>query len=163
MKQEHAELLELIKLQISLHQQLTLLGQEKIRLILNQDWEALEEQIEKSRCLLHKIETAERQRLEIVRKISGSHEMLLSEIVEKLPPELAQDLLKNGNTLRGLILDLKNLNSRCERLIESSMEVVDFTLSLFTGTGPGGKTYGGDGEERLEKNGHTSLVFDVKA
>jgi hypothetical protein len=61
------------------------------------------------------------------------------------------------------MMELKSLNKRSEQLIAGSLEVVDFTLSLLSGASSKGRTYSGDGEEKVEGREHPSLVFDVKA
>ena len=160
---EYMQLVSVMEKLVSLHRELVTREQEKIKLILDQDWRRLEEQVDRSRQVLRRIEETERQRLEIVGMIGGDPNHTLTQISGLLPDEGRDELHTRGKTLRSLLVDLKNLNLRCEQLIASSLEVVDFTLSLLSGTGSNGKTYSGDGEERGNGREHPSLVFDVKA
>jgi len=161
-----AKLLSVMETLISHHRELVALEQDKIRLIVDQDWEHLEAVVEKSRTVLKNIEEVEKQRVRIVKTLDGKGTgttPLLSELTEMVPPEFRTDILRAGETLLSTMLELKGLNRRSEQLIAGSLEVVDFTLSLLSGASSKGRTYSGDGEERSEGREHPSLVFDVKA
>jgi flagellar biosynthesis/type III secretory pathway chaperone len=162
----HAQLLSVMEALIIHHRELVALEKEKIKFVIDQDWMHLEEMVEKSRTVLKKIEDAEKQRVEIVGTLEGKMvdtPPILSELSDKVPPDCKTDILRAGETLHTTMLELKNLNSRSEQLIISSLEVVDFTLALLSGASSKGRTYSGDGEERAEGREHPSLVFDVKA
>ncbi len=163
MEQEYFHLLTVLDLLIAFHRELVSVEQQKVNLIINQDWKELERQVAKSREILGNIESAEKTRLEIVEKIGGKTETTLSELSGSMPEGMREDLLKNGERLRALIADLRNLTHRSAQLLSSSLEVVDFTLSLFAGASSRGKTYGVNGEEKRDEGKHTSLVFDLKA
>jgi flagellar biosynthesis/type III secretory pathway chaperone len=161
-----AELLSVMESLISHHLELIDLEHEKVRFIIDQDWEQLEAVVEKSRIVLKHIEAAEKQRVEIVNTLGGSgteNPPSISELTDRIPSECKADILRVGETLRSTMFELKDLNRRCEQLIAGSLEVVDFTLSLLSGATSKGRTYSGDGEERAEGREHPSLVFDVKA
>ena len=160
---EQRDLVSTLDRHISLHRELTELEREKISRILAQDWQGLEQRVHRSTEVLHQIEQTERHRMEILDSIGGKSGSTLAELARSMPAETREDLYARRQTLRSLLLELKNLNHRCEELISSSLEVVEFTLSLFTGQGAGGKTYSGEGEERASRHDHPSLVFDVKA
>ena len=164
--EKYAKLLPVMEALISRHRELVALEQDKIRLIIDQDWEHLEAVVEKSRIVLKNIENAEKQRVEIVGTLDGKgtdNPPSLSELTERVPPESRTGILQAGETLRSTMVELKGLNRRSEQLIAGSLEVVDFTLSLLSGASSKGRTYSGDGEERAEGREHPSLVFDVKA
>jgi len=161
-----AKLLSVMETLISHHRELVALEQDKIRLIVDQDWEHLEAVVEKSRTVLKNIEEVEKQRVRIVKTLDGKGTgttPLLSELTEMVPSEFRTGILRAGETLLSTMLELKGLNRRSEQLIAGSLEVVDFTLSLLSGASSKGRTYSGDGEERSEGREHPSLVFDVKA
>ena len=135
MEQETTELVSLMERLVSLHQELIPLEEEKIGLIIDQNWAGLEEQVQKSGPILLSIEDTERRRMEIVGRLGGTSDQPLSEIASQLPVDTGSELQRSGRTLRTLLLELKNLNLQEEQLITSSLEVVEFTLSLFSGRG----------------------------
>ena len=77
--------------------------------------------------------------------------------------EEAAFVAREGEKLRGLIAELEEWGRRAQALIQSSLEVVNASIALFSGAAAGGKTYGVDGTEKNLGHGRTSLVFDAKA
>ena len=162
----YAKLLSVMESLIGYHLELVALENDKIRFIIDQDWEHLEAVVEKSRTVLRNIEHAEKHRVDIVKTLDGGgadNVPAISELMHSIPSEFRVDIQKAGETLGSTMLELKALNKKCEQLIAGSLEVVDFTLSLLSGASSKGRTYSGDGEERIEGREHPSLVFDVKA
>jgi len=160
---DNRDLVSILDRHISLHRELIGLEREKISRILAQDWHGLEKRVNRSREVLHQIEQTEHRRVEILETTGCNYGSTLTEFAGSMPAECREELHTRRHTLHSLILELKTLNHRCEELISSSLEVVEFTLSLFTGQGYSGKTYSGEGEERANRHDHPSLVFDVKA
>jgi flagellar biosynthesis/type III secretory pathway chaperone len=166
MEQIHAQLIAVMKELVGHHRELLALEREKITLVVEQDWKHLEERVEQSRTVLQKIDDAEKRRITVIGALGGdisSGPQTLSELAERIPDTCVGEVMRLGEMLCSLMLELKNLNSRSEQLIWSSLEVVDFTLALLSGASSNGKTYSGDGEERAGGREHPSLVFDVKA
>jgi flagellar biosynthesis/type III secretory pathway chaperone len=162
----YAKLLSVMDQLNGQHRELLALEQKKIRLVVDQDWKQLDAFVVKSNTLLTGIDQAERRRIEIIEAIDKTwtdNPPSLSELAEHAPLEYRASILRAGEMLREIMLELKALNKQCEQLIAGSLEVVDFTLSLLSGAGARGRTYSGDGEERAEGRDHPSLVFDVKA
>jgi flagellar biosynthesis/type III secretory pathway chaperone len=144
MKENYIELLTSMETLVNLHRELLTVEQQKIDMIINQNWEDLEGLVQ------------------LIELIGFSKDSSLSQISERLPEKIGEDLQQCGENLRSLMFQLKILNSRCEQLIGSSLEVIDFTLSMMSGA-VRGKTYKPDGEEKKGEGGNTALVFDLKA
>lgn len=159
---EYIRLVSVLDDLISCHRALLGIEQEKQQLIISQDWNLLQEHVERSRKLLEKIEVGENARLDLVEKLGLERESTLSDIVHSAPRQAHHTLASRGEQLRELIYQLKALNRQSERLLQSSLEVVNFTLSLLAGSEQQGKTYGGNGEERKAEGKQTSLMFDLK-
>jgi flagellar biosynthesis/type III secretory pathway chaperone len=162
MKEIYIKLLTSMETLVTLHRELLPLEQQKVDLIIDQNWEDLQRLVHKSKKILKGIEASEASRVKLIELIGCSKNSSLLQIAERLPEEIGEDLLKCGENLRSLLLQLKNLESRCEQLIGSSLEVIDFTLSMMSGA-VRGRTYKPDGEEKKGEGGHTALVFDLKA
>jgi flagellar biosynthesis/type III secretory pathway chaperone len=160
---DHRNLVSALDRHISLHRELIEIENEKISRIVAQDWRGLERRVHRSTEVLRQIEENERHRMQILEEIGGKSGSTLPELADSMAAEYSEELYSRRHTLQSLLIELKILNHRCEELISSSLEVVEFTLSLFTGQGGGGKTYSGEGEERASRQDHPSLVFDVKA
>jgi flagellar biosynthesis/type III secretory pathway chaperone len=162
MKENYIELLTSMETLVNLHRELLTVEQQKIDMIINQNWEDLEGLVHKSKKILKGIEASEASRVKLIELIGFSKDSSLSQISERLPEKIGEDLQQCGENLRSLMFQLKILNSRCEQLIGSSLEVIDFTLSMMSGA-VRGKTYKPDGEEKKGEGGNTALVFDLKA
>jgi len=148
---------------IAYHRELLSVEHEKLSSIINQDWQVLEQLVFRSRKILKDIETAEETRLDLVETICGNREGALADIGQSVSGKTGKHLQINAEKLRSLMREQKTLNQRIEALLQSSLEIVNFSISLFSGSGPGSRTYSGKGEEKAPDEKHTSLVFDVKA
>ena len=168
MEKTAPRLLEMIHRLIRHHELLIAIEKEKVSALVQQDWKGLERLVLHGRKVLKAIEETEAERLRLVEELGGNSSSTLTEIVHSLPPsELSEDecrqISRGGEMLRDLIAELEDWGRRAQALIQSSLEVVNFTLALFTGAEAGGKTYGVDGAEKNPEHGRTSLVFDAKA
>jgi flagellar biosynthesis/type III secretory pathway chaperone len=163
MNETVAKLIVVLDDLISCHQALLEVEQEKQQLIISQDWNLLEERIDRSRSLLGRIQAGETVRIDLIEEMGFRRESVLSEIVNSIPHEQSSELEARSAQLKELVFALKELNRLSEQLLESSLEGVDFTLSLIAGSGVQGKTYSGNGEESSLEGKKTSFVFDAKA
>ncbi len=157
------ELLKVLDVLIAHHKELLNIEKKKLSSIIEQDWKKLEFLLEKSKQILKRVENAERERLSLVEKICGRKESTLSEIENTIPSDLGQELKKSSRNLISLIEEQKILNENIEKLLISSLEIVNFSISLISGMGIKGQTYSGSGKERGSGEKHTSFVFDIKA
>jgi hypothetical protein len=161
-------LLETIHRLIRHHELLIAIEREKVSALVQQDWKGLERLVQHGRKVLKAMEQTEAERQRLVQELGGTSSSTLTEIVGSLPPRALSEeervlVTRSGEKLRGLIAELEEWGRRAQDLIQSSLEVVNFSISLFSGAASGGKTYGVDGAEKNLGQGHTSLVFDAKA
>ena len=163
MEKTMRELIVVLDVLVAHHRELLMLEQKKLTSIINQDWKGLEELLSKSKQVLRDIEDAEKLRLDLIEKLCGSKDAKITDIKIKVPEELTNELQKSGKKLISLIQEQKILNENIEKLLQSSLEIVNFSVSLFSGMGSNGKTYTGSGKEKGSKGKYTSFVFDVKA
>jgi len=162
MEKEYMELIAVLEHLVVLHRDLLHVEQDKLALILDQNWKTLAERIDESKGILDAIEECEKKRLSAVERMGGSRDSALSELLRSIPEDERQVLKARGEELQSVVLELKSLNSRSRQLLDGSLEVINFTLSLFSGAGSGTKTYSGSGREEAGSGKHTSLVFDLK-
>lgn len=162
MEKELKELLIILEVLVAHHRELISSEQKKIEMIINQDWRGLQRQIEWSSQILRSIEHAERMRLELFEKLGAKKDSTMTDLADYFPQGLKKKFLKSGRDLVALVTELKNMNRNIERLLEGSLEIINFSLSLFSGAGKNGKTYSGSGEEKNTEGKYTSWVFDLK-
>jgi K+-sensing histidine kinase KdpD len=163
MDKEIKELIIVLDILISNHRELLTCEQSKLELIINQDWQGLTEQLDNSRQILKSIETAEKLRIDLLRKIGFDEETPMKNIVGVLSEEEKERIINGTQRLSSVIGELKTLNLQIQELLSSSLEVIDFSISLFQGTGSQKGTYSLNGEEKKGEERCTSLVLDTKA
>ena len=163
MQETMNELISSLDRLIGLHRELLGVEQEKIAAIIDQDWAELERLLIRSREKLFEIVYAETQRMGIVERICGRGDATLSEVEKKASVAPGPELRNYGERLANLIAQQKSMNERIENLLKSSLEIVNFSLALFSGSEGGGKTYSQDGDEKGNGGKCSPLVFDIKA
>lgn len=163
MQKTMKELVDVLDQLVQYHRDLLEVEQKKLSSIVDQDWEELEILLLKSRKILTNIETAEKRRMSIIQELCGKEDIRLSEVEKEISGDLAPRIRNCGNKLVELIQRQKSMNEKIERLLKSSLEIVNFSLSLFAGSGAQGRTYSGKGEEKGNGEKCSSFVFDIKA
>jgi flagellar biosynthesis/type III secretory pathway chaperone len=163
MGRKPADLIDIIDKLINHHEELLAIEKEKVSSVIDQDWRGLERLVAHGKKVLKAIGDVEKARRILLKDLGSGEDAALSEVAGLLPKDEGRAVLEHGGRLRGLIEELRALAKRSEGLIQSSLEVVNFSISLFSGATTGGKTYLDNGTERNIGEKHTSLVFDARA
>lgn len=163
MQKISGQLLQSLDELITLHRALLEVEQAKVPVILNQDWNELGQLLDTSRKILDSIEEAEKRRMHFVERLCGRRDAPLSEVERRAPEMHLPRLRSSGDRLAGLITKQKGVNRNVESLLRSSLEIVNFTLSLFMEGERQGKIYSVDGQERGAGEKPAPLMFDIKA
>jgi hypothetical protein len=148
---------------LNLHRELLGVEQKKLGAIIAQDWRELETLLLKSRKLLVKIELAENQRMEVVEHLCCRGDAPLSSVVKSLPDVQKPRVRSCAQKLVEIISRQKLVSETAQNLLKSSLEIINFSISLFSGADGEGKTYSVNGQEKGNEGRYTSLVFDIKA
>ena len=163
MESKTRELVTVLEELITRHRALLNVEQKKLRSIINQDLKELDSLISQSKKILKDIETSEKARLVAVEELCGTDKATITEIGHKLSEKRNAELTSRAGSLTSLMLEQKELNQRIEYLLKDSMDIINFSVSVFSGASPYGKTYSVAGEERLSEAKPASLVLDIKA
>jgi hypothetical protein len=163
METKIGELVNILEELITRHRELLSVEQRKLQSIIKQDLKELERLILKSKKILKNIEESEKKRLVIVKELFGTDRTTITQIGRKLSEKRREELISRAGSLKALMLEQKELNSRVEYLLKDSLDIINFSVSLFTGAGPHGRTYGTAGEENSNNAKPSSLVLDIKA
>ena len=163
MSEKYEELLGVMDTLIHNHRRLLEVEQEKPETVIQQNWRGLEQLVSKSEKIIGDIESVERRRLELIGEMGGNEKATLRTIAYQVPEKTREELLKSGERLMSLMHELKELNKYLEKLVQSSLEIVNYSISLFSGRGGNTKTYSDGGQEKSIEEKHTSFVFDVEA
>jgi len=162
MEKHVRELLVVLEVLIANHRELISCEHEKVECIIRQDWQGLGEALKSSEQVLKSIETAEKLRRRLLGKLGHDETAPMKSLIDDLSGKQAQKLGEGAEVLKSIMGELKAINGRVQELLTSSLEVINFSLSLFQGEGPGSKTYCMNGAERSGEGRYASLVLDTK-
>jgi flagellar biosynthesis/type III secretory pathway chaperone len=163
MEKELKELLIVLDILIANHKELVSCEQNKLQLIIAQDWENLGEQLKRSEKILESIATAEKLRVDLLKQLGFGENTPVKDFIKGYPEPQKKQLLDSAQELTRVVQNLKALNRQIATLLNTSLEVVNFSISLFQGHGADHKTYCMNGEEKKGQENNTSLVLDTRA
>jgi hypothetical protein len=163
METKFRELVKILEELIADHRELLSVEQKKLQSIINQDLKELDDLIAKSKKILKSIEASEKKRLVVVKELCGTEKATITQIGKKLSEKRSDELISRAGGLKSLILEQKELNERVEYLLKDSLDIINFSVSLFAGRSPHGRTYSVAGEEKSTDEKPSSLVLDIKA
>ncbi len=127
------KLLELLKDEKELYQELFEIAEAKNEALLESDAEALSKTLKQDQKVIEKIEAKEEERKEIITEIKNKFELELehdkySDFIKKLPADWGADL----NSIREELIELTdkfyNLNDQNQELLTQALELNTFSI-----------------------------------
>jgi len=148
------DLLELLKKEKKLYQELFELAEAKNEALLESDAEALSETLKRDQKVIEKIEAKEKERKDIITAIKEKFDLKLendkySDFIKKLPADWGADL----NNIRAELIELTDefysLNDQNQELLTQALELNTFSIeSILTSIKDNEKnTYSKDAKE----------------
>lgn len=143
------KMIEILKKQLEIYQEILKISENKTDIIVKDEVEELQSMVSREEELVPQFISLERQRISLLKEFSkskGIKDILkIPELVEYFP-ENKDELMR----LRTEILDtaekIKVKNEMNEKLIKNSLDYINFSVGLMTGTNRGTGTYGKQGE-----------------
>jgi len=154
------DLLELLKKEKKLYQELFELAEAKNEALLESDAEALSETLKRDQKVIEKIEAKEKERKDIITAIKEKFDLKLendkySDFIKKLPADWGADL----NNIRAELIELTDefysLNDQNQELLTQALELNTFSIeSILTSIKDNEKnTYSKDAKENKGQPG----------
>lgn len=142
-------MIEILKKQYEIYQEILKISENKTDIIVKDKIDELKEMVSREEELVKSFIPLEKERLSIVKEFGKSKGIngipKIPEICEYFPDN--KDELMN---LRKSILDItkkiSDRNEQNEKLIKNSLDYINFSVGLITGTGTNAITYGKYGE-----------------
>lgn len=164
------ELVDTMSKENDIYKELIPIADEKTRVIIKNDLEALQEITDREQRTIEKINALERRREEVIVNIGtvlsrnpGTLDMkTLMEIMKKQPEERAK-LARIHDELRDTLKRLVTINDRNKVLIQQSLEMIEFNMNIIQSTrmSPGVNNYTrGAAEQQVPQAG--TRMFDAK-
>ena len=143
------KMIEILKKQLEIYEEILKISEDKTDIIVKDKVDELKEMVSREEELVKKFIPLEKERLAIVKEFGSSKGIQgvpkIPEICEYFPDH--KDELMN---LRKSILDItkkiSDKNNLNEKLIKNSLDYINFSVGLITGTGTNPVTYGKYGE-----------------
>lgn len=144
------ELIDVLKNEYTIYQQLIPIANEKTQVIVKNDIIALQEITNREQDAVDQIHLMEKKREEILvnigtvinRKPEALNFSILIQIMENQPKE-QKEISELHDNLKAMIHNLVEINNRNKLLIQQSLEMIEFNMNFIQSTrmSPGNNTY----------------------
>lgn len=133
MNREGVEILKkLLEGQLQMYKSEVEILDKKISYVEKDQLELLEEEAEKEKLVMQKIEILEANRVKLVEKMGHS---TLKELIEKIDDEEEKSRLRAfRKELKDILSDIKNKNELLQDLVKVSSTILEKTLNAITGS-----------------------------
>ena len=142
------------------------LSKSKKKIIVEGKVAELDKIVKLEQNMIFNIGQLEKKREEEVAKLSNalnlnSSQITISELSKVLQPELKKELENMQKNLQDIFSELKAVNDVNGQLIEQSLEYIDYSINLFSGTGmETGSLYEDIGKNKSKQS--KKNIFDTK-
>lgn len=159
-----SELLEILEKEANVYSDILDISKNKTNVVVEGKVAELESIVKLEQSLIMKLRKLEDHREKLIGSISaeiGAHpsKMTVSELANLLGSEQSERLKNAQNSLKGTIDRLQNTNELNSRLINNSLEYIEFSINLLTAAGALNNSYGSNGRT---DDGKKKNFFDVK-
>jgi len=162
--QEIDNLVELLKQQADIYNQMLVKSKEKTDIIINGKVDELDKITKLEKALVSDIAKMEKEREALVSKITkeigiSSEQVTISELIKKLDKNEAERLEELREKILEILKELKEVNNLNSMLIENSLEYTEFSLNVLSAAQVSDNNYGNSGKVSGSKS---RSFFDVK-
>jgi flagellar biosynthesis/type III secretory pathway chaperone len=164
------DLINTLEQEYDIYKELIPIAENKTKLIVNNDLQALQEITAEEQKLIEKINTLEHKREEVVynvgtvlgKETKTLHISMIIKILDKQPKEQKQ-LSEIHDNLKRTIQRLVEINNHNKSLINHSLEMIEFNMNFIQSTrmSPGNHSYTKGASEVNMPSLHTGM-FDAK-
>ena len=144
------QMIEILKKQLEIYKEILKISEEKTDIIVEDKVDSLKPMVDREETLVSQYISLEKQRIAIIKEFAqsqGIHEVLKVDDLCKFFPDNAEEM----KSLKAEILDvtkkIKIKNSLNQELVKNSLEYINFSVGLMTGTNNGTGTYGREGAQ----------------
>jgi flagellar biosynthesis/type III secretory pathway chaperone len=158
------EILETLDRETRVYSSILKMSKDKTRLIVEGRVSELENIVKLEQTFLMQLGRLDNERSSLIEKLAGefgisSSELTISALQGKIDAAQADELHKCQTNMTGIIDELKGTNELNSRLIKNSLEFIDFSINLLTGTDNVGNIYGSAGVSNTSKK---RSLLDIK-
>lgn len=143
------EMIEILKKQYEIYQEILKISEKKTDIVVKDKVDELKELVDSEEELIGKFIVLEKRRLSIVKEFGKSKGITgvpkIPELCEYFP-ENKEELMRLREDILSITKKINEKNKLNEKLIKNSLDYINFSVGLITGTGSEPLTYGKYGE-----------------
>ncbi len=147
------EINDILQAEITVYEDILLLEEEKGRAIISRDGKLIEELSLRQEALVTEIDQLEAERISAAARFSSyitkydDSTVTLRDIARTLKKEKAELLLKTGENLKGILMQIKEKQSINSRMIQDNIDFFNILISDLKNSSSIKSGYGRDGRE----------------
>lgn len=144
------KVIEILKKQLEIYKEILKISEEKTDIIVEDKIEQLKTMADREEVLVGQYITLEKQRIAVVKefaKSQGINEVLRVDDLCRYFPNNADEMQKLKSEILEVTKNIKIKNSVNQELIKNSLDYINFSVGLITGTNRGTGTYGKGGNQ----------------
>lgn len=156
------ELLEILKKELDIYQELLKVSNEKTDIVKEDKTSELDQLVRQEEILIAKVVELEKKRIRILKEICVNlrlkeESISISDLSQYVDEK--QELLEMKEKITKTLKELKRANELNTKLVENSLEYINFSVNLATGADKESITYEQKGQTNTK--GHKN-IFDIK-
>lgn len=155
------QMIEILEKQLKIYQEILKISEEKTDIIVEDKVEELKVMVESEEKLAGNYISLEKQRLKIIKdfaKSKGINEVLRIDDLCEYFPDYAEKMKSLKEEILSVTKQIKTKNELNEKLVKNSLDFINFSVGIMTGTNTGTGTYGREG---TTNKGEAKKFFDV--
>ena len=156
-------MIEILEKEFEIYQEMLKISEEKTDIIVKDKVDELEEMTRREEEFVRQFIELEKERVQIVKNFAAEHG--LGEKIIKIPelceyfPEEKEELMGLRKEILAIVEKVKAKTELNEKLLKNSLEYINFSVGLATGTSASNGIYGQSGSTG---KGEAKKFFDIK-
>jgi len=155
------QMIEILKKQLEIYKEMLKISEDKTDIIVGDKVEELKPMVDREEVLVSQYISLEKQRLGIVRAFASSRGITkvlkIDDLCEYFPDD-ADEMKSLKKEILDVTKKIKVKNSLNQELVKNSLDYINFSVGIMTGTATGNGTYGKGG---AQNKGEARKFFDV--
>ena len=143
-------MIEILKKELEIYQEILKISEEKTDIIIGDKVDLLKPMVDREETLVSQYISLEKQRIGIVKefaKSKGINEVLKIDDLCEYFPDDAEEMKRLKKEILDVTKKIKVKNSLNQELVKNSLDFINFSVGIMTGTNTGTGTYGRQGAQ----------------
>lgn len=155
------QMIEILKKQLEIYKEILKISEDKTDIIVEDKVDELKSMVDREETLVGQYISLEKQRIGIIKDFAaknGIKEILKIDDLCKFFPDAANEMQELKKEILEVTKKIKTKNALNQELVKNSLDYINFSVGLITGTNRGSGTYGRGGNTL---KGEAKNFFDL--